>query len=92
MRTLFTFAVFCIICDTLLAGPPITIRDNAGRIVSTITPTTSGVQVVRDSRGRVTATATVKSGTAVIRDSSGRIGSGSLLPSKSGLSGKGRGR
>lgn len=88
MRTLFTLVVFCIIGDALFAGPPITIRDRQGRIVSTVTPSASGKEVIRDSRGRVSATVTVKHGNAVIRDSSGRIGSGSLLPSKSGVSGK----
>jgi hypothetical protein len=88
MRTLFTLVVFCIIGDTTFAGPPVTIRDRQGRIVATATPTVRSGTVIRDSAGRITASVVVKSGNVVIRDSSGRIGSGSLLPSKSGVSGK----
>ena len=87
MRTLFTLAVLCIIGDTILAGDSIIVRDSMGRIVSTITPTVSGVQILRDAQGRYTGSAVVKNWTVTIRDSSGRIGSGSLLPSKSGVSG-----
>ncbi len=88
MRTLFTLVAFCIFCATTFAGPPVTVRDRQGRIVATATPTVRSGTVFRDSAGRITASVVVKSGNAVIRDSRGSLGSGSLLPSKSGISGK----
>ena len=51
-----------------------TVRDQQGRIVQQITPRASSSQlVIRDSRGRLSGTITIKGTSAVVRDSQGRI-------------------
>jgi hypothetical protein len=60
--------------NTVTANDRITIRDKAGRIQSTIQSSGNGRLVVRNQRGQITGSVTIKGGNAQYRNAKGQIG------------------
>jgi hypothetical protein len=69
---LFLFCVLC--CNPAMSNDRVTIRDKAGRIQSTVQSSGKGRLVVRNQRGQITGTITIKGGNAQYRNSKGQIG------------------
>ncbi len=74
MKTAIVTLCLLLCVNTVTANDRITIRDKAGRIQSTIQSSGNGRLVVRNGRGQITGSITIKGGNAQYRNAKGQIG------------------